>query len=288
MWFTHRRATAMRAEAADIRHMTDRFFRHVATQFAGRLATEDSSPEELNNVVAHIDYDLVVRPRLCLTARFADRQRDRGTSFDVPPNLWPEVEARFRGHHNGIRIDLRDEYASARQRHHQARGIQQEINAVRSTMMQAGASAEIQQMLARADVMHQLNVAFDAEIRNVLMGMGESSNAYKIVRDKSMQLLNDNLTPTQRVQLEQKHFFDVVGSHSKQRYRIHSAFTNFNIAGLDSNGMPVRLLCFQPIGGLPQGDVLLTQKIYLENNELEVCGIANFTKAESSLTAAFM
>lgn len=43
------------------------------------------------------------------------------------------------------------------------------------------------------------------------------------------------------------------------------------------DGVPVRTLCFHPDGKLPEGDILLTQKVLLERDEEYVRKVANFS-----------
>ena len=53
-----------------------------------------------------------------------------------------------------------------------------------------------------------------------------------------------------------------------------------NIAQLNSRGKRVRLLCFEPKGHLPIGDVLLAQKMALELFESETMRIANHSSPD--------
>jgi len=89
-----------------------------------------------------------------------------------------------------------------------------------------------------------------------------------------MALLKDWLSPTQREQYERELHFDVIGSTSGRRYRIHHG-TQFNIEELDADGCGVAALCFAPEGPLAAGDVMLAQKIALETDEVTAVGIAN-------------
>ena len=94
------------------------------------------------------------------------------------------------------------------------------------------------------------------------------------VRERSMQLLKENLSPAQRQQLESRGFFDVVGGATGHRYRIWLGL-QMNVERLDKRGRREHLLCFIPEGRLPIGDVLLAQKVALEVFEPEALSIAN-------------
>jgi hypothetical protein len=66
----------------------------------------------------------------------------------------------------------------------------------------------------------------------------------------------------------------VIGSDTGTRYRIRNGRT-LNVAQLNASGGCVRLLCFEPRGALPLGDILLAQKVALELFESEAIGVAN-------------
>lgn len=61
-------------------------------------------------------------------------------------------------------------------------------------------------------------------------------------------------------------YFEVIGSHTGRRYRITTGYST-NICELDSFGHTVARWCFVPVESLPAGDVMLAQKIALENDE---------------------
>ena len=48
-----------------------------------------------------------------------------------------------------------------------------------------------------------------------------------------------------------------------------------NVCEVDENGRPTLGLCFVPVGELPIGDVVLSQKIALENCESGVLAVAS-------------
>jgi hypothetical protein len=83
---------------------------------------------------------------------------------------------------------------------------------------------------------------------------------------RAITLLKQWLSPEQRIQYEQNSCFEVAGSHTGKRYRIRSG-RQVNIDELNAHGTRVAVLCFLPEGPLPVGDVMLAQKIALENDE---------------------
>lgn len=87
-------------------------------------------------------------------------------------------------------------------------------------------------------------------------------------------LLKQWLSPVQRMQYERDGHFEVEGSHSGKRYRIRSE-RQMNIDELDDYGRRVAVWCFGPERYLPTGDILLAQKIALENDEQAALAIAN-------------
>ena len=96
----------------------------------------------------------------------------------------------------------------------------------------------------------------------------------KKAQERGIQLLKQNLAPTQRQQLDKFGFFDVVGGSTGKRYRIRNG-RQMNIEQLDKNGRRVCGWCFFPQGNLVAGDVMLAQKMALELYEVEALNIAN-------------
>ena len=86
---------------------------------------------------------------------------------------------------------------------------------------------------------------------------------------RSLRLLRRWLSPAQQEQFARKGYFEVVGSDSGKRYRIHAG-ASVNVCEIDERGRLQVGLCFMPIGALPIGDVMLAQKIALETSESEV------------------
>jgi hypothetical protein len=87
-------------------------------------------------------------------------------------------------------------------------------------------------------------------------------------------LLRRWLSPAQLAQYERTGRFEVVGSDTGKRYRIHP-HKQMNIEELDERGAFVTSLCFAPEGNLPVDDIMLAQKIALETDERATLAIAN-------------
>ena len=108
--------------------------------------------------------------------------------------------------------------------------------------------------------------------RTLFDGLAGSRDA---ANERAIGLLKKCLTPEQREQYEKQGFFYVIGSDTGRLYRIKHGTQN-NIEELDkSRARKVCGWCFLPVGCLTAGDVMLAQKIALENNELETLAIAN-------------
>jgi hypothetical protein len=90
---------------------------------------------------------------------------------------------------------------------------------------------------------------------------------------RSLRLLREWLSPAQREQFARKGYFEVVGSDSGKRYRIHAG-ASLNVCEIDERGRLQGGWCFMPIGVLPIGDVMLAQKIMLETCEGQVRAVA--------------
>jgi hypothetical protein len=82
-----------------------------------------------------------------------------------------------------------------------------------------------------------------------------------------------DLAPQQRAQYKGSGSFEVTGSDSGTRYRIWRA-RQMNIEELDSDGNFAAIWCFLPKGWLPCGDVMLAQKLALENDEQAALAVA--------------
>ncbi|MEZ2147294.1 hypothetical protein AAE026_34190 [Bradyrhizobium sp. DN5] len=90
---------------------------------------------------------------------------------------------------------------------------------------------------------------------------------------RSLLLLRRWLSPAQWEQFARRGYFEVVGSESGKRYRIHAG-TSVNVCEIDERGRVREGLCFMPIGALPIGDVMLAQKIALETCEGKARAVA--------------
>ena len=90
---------------------------------------------------------------------------------------------------------------------------------------------------------------------------------------RSLRLLREWLSPSQRAQLAERGYFEVVGGESGRRYRIHAG-TAANVCEIDEQGRRKAGLCFLPLGELPIGDVMLAQKIALETTEGSALAVA--------------
>ncbi|OKO84782.1 hypothetical protein AC629_20500 [Bradyrhizobium sp. NAS80.1] len=90
---------------------------------------------------------------------------------------------------------------------------------------------------------------------------------------RSLLLLRHWLSPAQRAQFAERGYFEVVGSDTGTQYRIYPGAAT-NVCEVDDRGRPKLGLCFRPIGELPIGDVMLSQKIALENRESAALAVA--------------
>ena len=90
---------------------------------------------------------------------------------------------------------------------------------------------------------------------------------------KGYRLLEEWLSPQQRAQYKSSGSFEVTGSDSGTRYRIWRGH-QMNIEELDSDGESAAIWCFLPEGRLPCGDVMLAQKLALENDEQAALAVA--------------
>jgi hypothetical protein len=97
--------------------------------------------------------------------------------------------------------------------------------------------------------------------------------AEKTPEGRSLRLLKEWLSPSQRAQLAGKGYFEVVGGESGRHYRIHAG-TATNVCEIDERGRPKAGLCFLPLGDLPIGDVMLAQKTALECCESGALAVA--------------
>ena len=106
-------------------------------------------------------------------------------------------------------------------------------------------------------------------VRTLFLRLG----AERTPEGRSLRLLREWLSPVQRTQFAKKGYFEVVGGDTGKQYRIFPG-TMSNVCEIDEKGRPRFGLCFRTIGELPIGDVMLAQKIGLENCERSVLAVA--------------
>ena len=94
------------------------------------------------------------------------------------------------------------------------------------------------------------------------------------VNAKAEELLRDWLKPDQLAEYLEHGHFHVIGGTSGRRYRIRKGEV-VNIVALNGDGSPHCKLCFEPMGSLPVGDVMLAQKLSLELDERRALDAAN-------------
>jgi len=90
---------------------------------------------------------------------------------------------------------------------------------------------------------------------------------------RSLYLLSAWLSPAQRAHFTKNGYFEVVGGDTGKHYRIYPG-AGTNVLEVDEKGRPRLGLCFVPLGELPIGDVMLSQKIALENCESSALAVA--------------
>ena len=76
-------------------------------------------------------------------------------------------------------------------------------------------------------------------------------------QERSFRLLLLNLSAAQRKQWTRYNYFDVIGGDTGTCYRIRQGRV-LNVTELNGSGGGQRLLCFEPVGRLPLGDVMLS------------------------------
>jgi hypothetical protein len=109
----------------------------------------------------------------------------------------------------------------------------------------------------------------------VVARSSSSSRSFRFETEARAQtLLKSWLSPKQRASYERFRYFDVIGSDTGTRYRIHHG-TQTNIEELNSTGHHVCKWCFVPDGDLVAGDVMLAQKVALETNERGALSVAH-------------
>jgi hypothetical protein len=108
----------------------------------------------------------------------------------------------------------------------------------------------------------------------LLLGHIHEVTQRRNAEDKALALLKEWLSPDQLTQFEKFGYFEVTGGDSGKHYRVRPT-RQMNVDELDQNGARKAAWCFGPEGELPIGDVMLAQKIALENNERAALEVAN-------------
>lgn len=90
---------------------------------------------------------------------------------------------------------------------------------------------------------------------------------------RSLRLLRQWLSPAQRAQFAENGYFEVIGGDTGKLYRIYAGAVT-NVCEVDKKGRQKFGLCFVPVGELPIGDVMLSQKIALESCESRALAVA--------------
>jgi hypothetical protein len=108
----------------------------------------------------------------------------------------------------------------------------------------------------------------------LLLGHVREVSQRRTAEEKGLALLKQWLSPAQLTQYEKYHYFEVTGGDSGKHYRIRPT-RQMNVDELDQHGVRTVSYCFGPEGELPIGDVMLAQKIALENDEQAALALAN-------------
>jgi hypothetical protein len=91
--------------------------------------------------------------------------------------------------------------------------------------------------------------------------------------ERGLNLLREWLSPEQLAQYDANKYFDVIGSHTRKRYRIYQGLAA-NVQEIDNAGRRRAGWCFVPDAHLVAGDVMLAQKIALETDERGALAVA--------------
>jgi len=120
-----------------------------------------------------------------------------------------------------------------------------------------------------------------------LTAVGDSLERHIQAEEKGLTLLRSWLSPEQLRQFDEKSYFEVIGSDTGTKYRIHRGHV-VNVVALDAAGREARRLCFGPEGKLATGDIMLAQKIALETMEWAALVTANVHPPTRQVAAADM
>jgi hypothetical protein len=108
----------------------------------------------------------------------------------------------------------------------------------------------------------------------LLLGHVREVSQRRTAEEKGLALLKQWLSPAQLTQYEKYHYFEITGGDSGKHYRIRPT-RQMNVDELDQHGVRTISYCFGPEGELPLGDMMLAQKIALENDEEAALALAN-------------
>lgn len=89
--------------------------------------------------------------------------------------------------------------------------------------------------------------------------------------DRAALLLRESLSPEQRAELADKQYFTLrkISQDGEERiYRIHKGRSH-NIERVDASGRRLQRYCMHPIINCPDEDTMLTQKLWLQDEQLE-------------------
>jgi hypothetical protein len=92
--------------------------------------------------------------------------------------------------------------------------------------------------------------------------------------DRAMELFKSNCSLEQRISYENVGYIVVKGCDTGRTYRIYHGRVN-NIAVMNAKDEKTAIICVQPKGELPTGDVMLAQKLGLECFETDLLAKAN-------------
>jgi hypothetical protein len=99
---------------------------------------------------------------------------------------------------------------------------------------------------------------------------------------RGLKLLREWLSPQQLAQYDANKYFDVTGCESGRRYRIYHGIS-MNVHEIDGADRPRTGWCFVPHTNLVAGDVMLAQKIALENDEYGALAVAKEFESKDQL-----
>lgn len=128
-----------------------------------------------------------------------------------------------------------------------------------------------------------VDIAAATERRQEAARLEAQRQQFRLVSNgRARNLLNQMLSPAQRLMLETKSYFELTvhdRDGASRTYRIEHGYAG-NVKLLDAKGVPVRRYCIHADSRLPYEDQMLAQKLLLESNEMEFLKIANKTELQ--------